>query len=211
MPMTVLVTGGTGFIGSHLIQLLLKHKYNVILLNDSGITIEDIKIWGSQVQPTFCNWAFNRSIDRYDHHPDIRPHWDMIPDDTDILITHGPPQNVLDYVYSCRFGVSHGENVGCPFLKETVDKIKPKLHIFGHIHNEQGFDYNNDTTFINASQLDDNYQVAYTPKTVIWKDGAPHTGIKLGEEDVDEEDISELEWVELEEIGFDGDIIQTED
>jgi len=50
-----------------------------------GTTIEDLKFWGSPVQPEFFNWAFNR-----ERGEDICKHWDLIPDDTDILITHGP-------------------------------------------------------------------------------------------------------------------------
>jgi Icc-related predicted phosphoesterase len=158
-------------------------EYGVTLLNDSGITIEDIKIWGSPVQPTFCNWAFNRSITgETDPHPDIRPHWDMIPEDTDILITHGPPRGILDAIWSQHFSGIIEENVGCPFLKMRIDEVKPRLHVFGHIHNEQGIfkRLNDNTTFINASQLDDNYEVAYTPKTIIWEDGVKIIGVRHG-------------------------------
>ncbi len=63
----------------------------IIYLNDSGISIEGIKIWGSPVQPEFFDWAFNRK-----RGAEIQTHWKLIPDDTDILLTHGPAFGLLD-------------------------------------------------------------------------------------------------------------------
>ena len=68
---------------------------NVIYLNDSGVTIEGIHIWGSPVQPRFFNWAFNR-----DRGADIDQHWQLIPENTDILLTHGPPQGIFCLLYT---------------------------------------------------------------------------------------------------------------
>ncbi|MBC7410804.1 MAG: metallophosphoesterase, partial [Arcicella sp.] len=64
---------------------------NATYLNDSGILIEGLHIWGSPIQPWFYDWAFNRKRGK-----DIRKHWDLIPTNTDILITHGPPFGILD-------------------------------------------------------------------------------------------------------------------
>jgi hypothetical protein len=155
----------------------------VIYLNDSGTTIKDfdtgeeIKIWGSPVQPEFCNWAFNRSIEPADErYPQIKPHWDMIPDDTDILITHGPPWGIRDKVPIHAHISGSMEHVGCPHLLNAVQRAMPKLHVFGHIHEEHGvtlpvFDDMDDTTFVNASQLDDRYIVTYKPVEITWQDG----------------------------------------
>src|SRR5690625_1620059 len=63
----------------------------IIYLNDSGVEIEGIKFWGSPVTPWFYNWAFNR-----DRGEEIKQHWDLIPDDIRVLITHGPPSRILD-------------------------------------------------------------------------------------------------------------------
>ena len=135
----------------------------IIYLNDSSYTsIDGFKIWGSPVQPAFCNWAFNRARseksaknphDRMDFgHELIKPHWDLIPDDVDILITHGPPYKILD---QCQNGIRH---VGCVELLKKIKQIKPKLHIFGHIHESRGRQISDGTTYINASSLDLNYQ-----------------------------------------------------
>lgn len=152
-------------------------KYGVIYLNDSGFAIKDpetndiIKIWGSPVQPEFGNWAFNRTIHPYPNckNPAIKPHWDLIPSDTDILITHGPPKNILDFVEN-HFH-QNGDNVGCPHLRNAVDIIKPKLHVFGHIHDESGIFVEGDTVFCNAAQLNDYYNVHYKPMSFVWENG----------------------------------------
>ncbi len=64
---------------------------NIIYLNDSGCEIEGVRFWGSPIQPEFGNLAFNRKRGE-----DIKEHWDLIPLNTDILITHGSPYSILD-------------------------------------------------------------------------------------------------------------------
>jgi|ERR1035437_95604 Icc-related predicted phosphoesterase len=128
-------------------------KRNIILLNDSGVDLEGIKIWGSAVQPWFHNWAFNR-----DRGPEIKHHWDMIPDDTELLITHGPPAGFLDVV-SYVDGTPK-ERAGCQDLMDKILKTQVKLHVFGHIHEARGIEYLGPTTFVNASCLDRMYSPA---------------------------------------------------
>ncbi len=127
---------------------------NVIYLNDSGIEIEGIKIWGSPIQPAFFDWAFNR-----ERGTDIKKHWDLIPNNTDILITHGPPFDILDQTIQ-------GDKVGCEELLKCVLEIKPKLHIFGHIHEAHGDVQKYGIKFINASVLNVRYQVTNLPVIV---------------------------------------------
>jgi Icc-related predicted phosphoesterase len=139
---------------------------NVIYLNDGGINIEGINIWGSPITPYFFDWAFNRYRGLH-----IQKHWEIIPEDTDILITHGPPLGYgdkLDPMF-VRGGVTR---VGCEDLLYHIEKIKPKLHVFGHIHEEGGFiKSNGDTLFINASSLDEYYWPRRTDPFVIhWDD-----------------------------------------
>lgn len=124
---------------------------SITYLNDSGVGIEGIKIWGSPITPWFNNWAFNR-----DRGNEIKKHWDLIPTDTDILITHGPPFGILDETV-------HGKRTGCEELLSCVYRIKPKYHIFGHIHEEYGSFTKAETTFMNASVLDDRYVMRNKP------------------------------------------------
>jgi len=148
----------------------------IIYLEDSGCEIEGIKFWGSPQTPEFCNWAFNcwrteeewlndkllkdetfeykgHTFGRnhgYKGYDFIGKYWDMIPEDTDFLITHGPPKGILDL---CQSG-----NVGCDLLLEKVKEIKPKFHQFGHIHETRGEIEEDGITFINASSLDGGYK-----------------------------------------------------
>jgi Icc-related predicted phosphoesterase len=113
---------------------------NAIYLNDSGIEIEGLKIWGSPISPNYQDWAFNRERGEA-----IRKHWEMIPQDTDILITHCPPFGILDFN-------DKGKHEGCQDLLEIVQqKIKPRLHVFGHLHDAHGLDKIGETIFVNAS------------------------------------------------------------
>jgi Icc-related predicted phosphoesterase len=116
-----------------------------------------IKIWGSPWQPEFHNWAFN--LPRGEK---IKEKWDMIPVDTDILITHGPPFGKLDYV------PYDSVNVGCEELMKRVEEIKPKIHVFGHIHEGYGYVFDGNTHFINAAVLNGRYEFRNKPITVDW-------------------------------------------
>lgn len=119
---------------------------NLHYLEDSGVTIEGINFWGSPVTPPFMNWAFMRDNDA------IVKHWDAIPDATEVLITHGPAHGILDYT-----DVKGGGSVGSPELLDAIDRVKPKYHIFGHIHDMYGIRKVNETTHICASILDGRY------------------------------------------------------
>lgn len=121
----------------------------IILLNDSAHEIDGIKIWGSPIQPWFHNWAFNRG-----RGSDIKRHWDMIPEDTEILITHGPPRGILDDVRPMSV---YRDNVGCEELDKRIQQTKVKLHVFGHIHESAGYRYLEGRTYVNASSLDGMY------------------------------------------------------
>ncbi len=124
---------------------------NVLYLNDSGVTIEGINIWGSPVQPRFFNWAFNR-----DRGADIDQHWQLIPENTDILLTHGPPKGILDKTFQ-------GLAVGCEMLLNRIEQIQPKYNIFGHIHEAYGQVTKNNIHFINASVVNLRYMVVNPP------------------------------------------------
>ncbi len=123
----------------------------IIYLNDSGVEIEGLNIWGSPVQPWFYDWAFNRQRGE-----EIKKHWDLIPSDTDILITHGPAKGILDTTV-------RNEEVGCVDLLEKIKEIQPRVHISGHIHEAYGQVEKDGTLFINASVLDFRYRLVNHP------------------------------------------------
>lgn len=141
-----------------LMKKIIKADYpDLTYLDDSGCEVEGLKFWGSPVQPRFFNWAFNR-----DRGEDIKRHWDMIPEGTDVLITHGPPHGFCDEAYRVGFNIT--EHTGCQDLLEATLRLAPKLHLFGHIHYSGGETYRGPkTTYANVSLLDEQYLVARKP------------------------------------------------
>lgn len=127
----------------------------ITYLNDSGTDIYGIKVWGSPVQPWFCNWAFNK-----ERGPDIMRHWDMIPDDVEVLITHGPPYMIGDGVLRIGRNAEYDlEHVGCADLAERIKSLKDlKLHVSGHVHEGRGIIEKEGVTYVNASALNEHYQ-----------------------------------------------------
>ena len=117
------------------------------ILNHQFIEIKGLKIFGSPYTPDFNDWAF--MVDR------VRMEyvWEDLPEGLDFLITHGPPYSILD-------SVDDAQPVGCEALLNKVKEIKPRFHVFGHVHDNgrngnNGEVYNGTTRFINASQVKD--------------------------------------------------------
>lgn len=130
---------------------------NTFYLQDSSVHLYGIYIYGSPWQPAFCNWAFN--LNRGE---ELRAKWDLIPTDTDILITHGPPLGRGDFAYGAR--------KGCADLLYSIQhRIHPRVHVFGHIHEGYGASCDGVTTFINASNLDGSYYPKNPPIVFDYK------------------------------------------
>lgn len=126
------------------------------------IIIDGVMIWCSSYTPTYGNgWAYN--ADRGD---EIKAHWDMIPEGTKILITHGPPYRILDEVHEIRMGIERYNHVGCYDLLQAVKRVKPDLHFFGHIHGAYGQSREDGTSFYNSSICDEMYWSANEPHVV---------------------------------------------
>ncbi len=123
-------------------------------LQDSAITIEGIKFYGSPWQPRFFDWAFN-----LDRGQPLKEKWDLIPDDTQVLITHSPPWQIQDRVMN-------GTHVGCQDLLHRLRTVNPYLHVFGHIHESYGMAKVDNTLFVNASTCNIKYR-AVNPAIVI--------------------------------------------
>lgn len=81
-----------------------------------------LRVYGSPKSPRHGNWAFQYP------RPESEGTWQgTIPDDIDILITHGPPRAHLDTL-----------RLGCPALLAEVWRVRPRLHVFGHVHEGHG-------------------------------------------------------------------------
>lgn len=132
-----------------------------VLINETIIHTDkygqDWKIWGSPVCPPFGRWAFYQK-------DNVRKFlWDKIPDDTDIVITHGPPKTILDEVEEYYAGRHRAEHVGCPHLYNRILKLQPHLHVFGHVHEGYGQSCILKTECINPSIMNRRYQPLNEP------------------------------------------------
>lgn len=127
---------------------------NIVYLCDEATTIEGLQIYGSPWQPWFMDWAWNAQ-----RGADIRQYWDRIPENLDLLVTHGPPHRILDWVGRDR--------VGCEELRIAVERAKPRVHVFGHLHSAGGQHRSvGAMDFYNAAVVNEDYKLAHTPQVI---------------------------------------------
>lgn len=107
-------------------------------LEDDEAVVEGIRFWGSPWQPAFHDWAFN-----VPRGPALAKVWARVPEGIDVLISHTPPARILDGV--------DGESVGCKDLLDRVRAVRPKLNVFGHIHESRGALWQDGVLFVNAA------------------------------------------------------------
>ncbi|WP_127714141.1 metallophosphoesterase [Halobacteriovorax sp. HLS] len=151
---TILVPGNHDWIFEVDYNFASKFMGETLVLNDSSVTLEGLKIWGTPINLEYRNWAFNRAAGE-----EILRHYNMIPKDTDILVTHGPPLKILDQAYPQK----NSPHLGDQDLLSTVEGLKLKAHIFGHIHGSHGTLVRGETTYINASIMDEAYEPSFSP------------------------------------------------
>ncbi len=123
----------------------------LVYLEDEETEILGLRIYGSPWQPEFCGWAFGLP-----RGPEIRAKWDRIPAGIGLLVTHGPPMGIGDLT-------TYGEHVGCADLLEGVRRVRPRWHVFGHIHEGRGVTEAEGTTFVNASVCTASYRPTNVP------------------------------------------------
>ncbi|MEM7603825.1 MAG: metallophosphatase domain-containing protein [Myxococcota bacterium] len=120
-------------------EAALKLIGDAIYLEDSGVTVDGVRFWGSPWQPAYHNWAFN--LPRGE---ELARKWAAIPQDTHVLVTHGPPRGIGDR------GPVAGRG-GCADLMVRVQAVRPALHLFGHIHQDGGVFHHPPTWFANVT------------------------------------------------------------
>lgn len=126
-------------------------------LIDEAYEYKGLKVYGSPWQPWFWDWAFNA------HEKQLASRWEAIPDDADVVVLHGPPHLLGDYV------AHDHENPGSPSLAARLDAIRPALAVYGHIHGSRGLysfsprEGARDTVLANVSVMDEGYKNARPP------------------------------------------------
>lgn len=138
----------------HAKDFLLEDIDNIEVMHEKFITYKGYKIYGTSFQPFFCDWAFNI------RNPELLAQiYERIPEDTEILLTHCPPKNILD---NCIW-----ERVGSPELAHKLQSLPNlKLHCFGHIHAGQGMLLKGSTVFSNGAICDENYDPTNPPNII---------------------------------------------
>ncbi len=134
-------------------RMVLQH---CLYLQDEAVILAGLKFYGSPWQPPFYG-VFNAARGEA-----IQRKWANIPEDTEVLITHGPPHGYGDRT-------TRGQLVGCRDLSETVGRIRPKVHAFGHIHEGAGVYSNSDTIFLNASACDEDLNLIHSPAVLNYE------------------------------------------
>lgn len=119
---------------------------NVYHLNNSGVEIDGIKFYGVPL-PSLDDGSMR-----------MARNYAAIPEDTDILVTHSPAYGIFDF--------DSGVNYGSKELLESVVRIYPIAHLFGHIHLQHGIMKQNGIIFSNGAIMNDDYSKLNKPNTI---------------------------------------------
>ena len=122
-----------------------------------------IKIWGSPWTTTFEGINPHCCAFTVDTDEELDKKWELIPEDTDILITHCPPNGILDFARIAK------DHVGSRSLRNhVIGRIKPRIQVYGHIHEWGGNLVDLVTTrFINASHVNEDYEPVNAPIRIV--------------------------------------------
>lgn len=134
------------------VKEILSEIDNLVWLDNEYIGFGGLSFYGSSEQPWFHDWAYNRS-EEY-----LKSHWGGLLD-VDVLITHTPAYGILDRTI-------YGKNVGCKWLLDAIGRVKPRLHVFGHIHESYGREEVGDTLCVNAALCNIKYEPTNAPIVV---------------------------------------------
>lgn len=132
----------------------IKLPENIVVLNNTSYKYKNVKFYGSpncNYIPGFLNTFSEETLEEL---------FATMPDDTDVLITHSPAYGIGDTTYGDDY------HLGSASLLEKIRQVKPKIHIFGHVHTGKKFIKENGTSFYNVSIVDENYEIAYKPTIV---------------------------------------------
>jgi Icc-related predicted phosphoesterase len=151
-------------------SIFLDNK-DITYLEDSGDKLDHLNIWGSPWIPPIGPWAFTANDLETENH-----YFGKIPLDTDILVTHTPPKDIMDVypnkVYSedpktkeMTYKIQY-EKMGSVGLMNRIKEVRPKVHVFGHIHYCAGWKEVDGTVYVNASIVNNDNQPVVKPKMV---------------------------------------------
>jgi Icc-related predicted phosphoesterase len=116
-------------------------------LQDQAYEVDGTTFYGTPWTPPFLNWAFMLPEE------ELAQKWEMIPEEVDVLLTHGPPEGLR------KLDLSPWPGAGSPSLHARCEKLAPLLHVFGHIHENRGSAgrYSHGGIWANVSVIDGQY------------------------------------------------------
>ena len=126
---------------------------NAQLLEDRLVELCGLRIYGSPWCPDLPDFAY------FMDGKSRAERWRRIPVGIDVLITHTPPLGVLD------LPTTRNRNLGCPFLRDELMRIQPRVHVFGHVHASYGSASNQSTKSFNAAVVGGSDLVVRNPAT----------------------------------------------
>lgn len=117
---------------------------NAVYLEDEAVEFRGVRLYGSPWQPRLV--ASETSLFAFDlpRGAPLADKWRSIPEDIDVLVTHSPPKEIRDRIYT-------GETLGCRELRERLERVDPDLHVFGHVHEQPGVTRADSRLYVNAS------------------------------------------------------------
>jgi Icc-related predicted phosphoesterase len=153
-PQKIVIAGNRDYFFERRPADSLRLLSHAVYLQDEEITLGGLRIFGSPWQPPFMDTAFNLPRGAA-----LREKWKAVPERIDLLVTHTPPAGIGDRTRS-------GRTVGCADLLDALHRIRPRLHVFGHVHEAYGKYPREGTLFCNASVTDASMQIANEPIVV---------------------------------------------
>jgi Icc-related predicted phosphoesterase len=145
-----IVIAGNHDFGFEVSPNLIQIPNSVTYLQHNVVELYGLKFWGSPVCPPYHDWAFMWSLERR------KKLYETIPEDVDVIINHSPPFGILDYAIL-------GCHAGCEALRDRLTNLRPKLCVFGHIHENYGMQKIDDIIYVNAAILNKQYEIANKP------------------------------------------------
>jgi Icc-related predicted phosphoesterase len=124
---------------------------NAVYLHESEARVEGLRIWGAAWNPESYSFARAFSVERG---RELAGRWSRVPAGIDVLVTHGPPRGIGD------------EGFGCEDLRRELGRIRPRLHVFGHVHDGYGTTRAEGTIYVNAAVCDRGYRASHPVQVV---------------------------------------------
>lgn len=142
----IVIAGNHDFVIQDSVKIRRELQRFCRFLSDESVELDGVKFHGTPWSTKFGSWAFMAKDER------LVEYWSMIPDDTDVLVVHGPPFGVCD---KTQYG---GESVGSHTLRDKILELKPQLVVTGHIHEAYGIDMIGPSIVANVSFRDVDYK-----------------------------------------------------